>query len=150
MKNRTKHILSLSGYLVLFLTVAAIITVAIFVYAAAEERFGDNKGMIALVMLIAVFFLALVCTLLIYFPLGKLMHAVGVFMSPTRNMVNNSRAKRHVNPWNPVVEFHYYEDYEDEFREKMVKVGLPVDKTIEEAAAEKAAKEASLKAELGI
>lgn len=64
MKNRTKHILSLSGYLVLFLTVAAIITVAIFVYAAAEERFGDNKGMIALVMLIAVFFLALVCTLI--------------------------------------------------------------------------------------
>lgn len=64
MKNRTKHILSLSGYLVLFLTVAAIITVAIFVYAAAEERFSDNKGMIALVMLIAVFFLALVCTLI--------------------------------------------------------------------------------------
>lgn len=64
MKNRTKHILLLSGYLVLFLTVAAIITVAIFVYAAAEERFGDNKGMIALVMLIAVFFLALVCTLI--------------------------------------------------------------------------------------
>lgn len=64
MKNRTKHILSLSGYLVLYLTVAAIITVAIFVYAAAEERFGDNKGMIALVMLIAVFFLALVCTLI--------------------------------------------------------------------------------------
>ena len=93
---------------------------------------------------------ALVCTLLIYFPMGKLMHAVGVFMSPTRNMVNDSRAKRHINPWNPVVEFHYYSDYEDEFREKMVKVGLPVDKTIEEAAAEKAAKEAALKAELGI
>ena len=35
---------------------------------------------------------ALVCTLLIYFPMGKLMHAVGVFMSPTRNMVNDSRA----------------------------------------------------------
>lgn len=94
--------------------------------------------------------LALVCTLLIYFPMGKLMHAIGIFMSPTRNMINNSRAKRHINPWNPVVEFHYYSDYEDEFREKMVKVGLPVDKTIEQAAAEKAEKEAALKAELGI
>lgn len=92
--------------------------------------------------------LALVCTLLIYFPMSKLMHAFGVFMSPTRNKVNDSRAKRYVNPWNPVVEFHYYEDYEDEFREKMVKVGLPVEKTIEEAAAEKAAYEAQLKAEL--
>ena len=91
---------------------------------------------------------ALVCTLLIYFPMSKLMHAVGVFMSPTRNMVNDSRAKRYINPWNPVVEFHYYEDYEDEFREKMIKVGLPVDKTIEEAAAEKAAFEEQLKKEL--
>jgi len=44
--------------------------------------------------------LALVCTLLIYFPMGKLMHAFGVFMSPTRNMVNNSRKVHHTNPWN--------------------------------------------------
>jgi len=41
--------------------------------------------------------LALVCTLLIYFPMGKLMHAFGVFMSPTRNMVNNSRKVHHTN-----------------------------------------------------
>ena len=59
------------------------------------------------------------------------MHAVGVFMSPTRNMINNSRAVRHENPWNPEVAFHTYEEYEDEFREKMVKVGLPVDKPLE-------------------
>lgn len=88
--------------------------------------------------------LALVCALFIYFPFSKLMHAVGVFMMPTRNMVNNSRAERHINPWNPVVEFHTYEEYENDFRDKMIKFGIPVDKTMEEAEAERLAKEDAL------
>lgn len=74
--------------------------------------------------------LALVCTLLIYFPMGKLMHAAGIFMSPTRNMANNSRMERHINPWNPEVEVHTYAEYEDEFRDKMRAVGLPLEKDI--------------------
>jgi len=72
--------------------------------------------------------LLLVCTLLIYFPFSKLMHMGGVFLSPTRNLPNNSRMRRHVNPWNPVVETHSYEEYEDEFRDKMKAAGLPVEK----------------------
>jgi len=72
--------------------------------------------------------LFLVCTLLVYFPLGKLMHAPGVFLSPTRNLANNNRAVRHVNPWDYPVPVHSYEEYEDEFREKMVAAGLPVEK----------------------
>ncbi len=72
--------------------------------------------------------LFLVCILFAYFPLSKLMHMGGVFLSPTRNMANNTRAKRHVNPWNPDVDFHTYEQYEDHFREKMIEAGLPVDK----------------------
>lgn len=72
--------------------------------------------------------LTLVCTLLIYFPMSKLMHAAGIFMSPTRNMANNNRMERHINPWNPEVEVHTYEEYENEFREKMRAVGLPLDK----------------------
>lgn len=91
----------------------------------------------------------LVCTLMIYFPFSKLMHAAGVFMSPTRNEINNTRAVRHINPWNPVVEFHAYSDYEDEFRDKMVRVGLPVDRTPEEAAAEREAEVEALKKEFG-
>jgi hypothetical protein len=35
---------------------------------------------------------------------------------------------RHINPWNPEVKYHTYEAYEDEFREKMIGVGLPVEK----------------------
>ena len=72
--------------------------------------------------------LFLVCTLLAYFPFSKLMHMPGIFLSPTRNLANNSRMKRHVNPWNRPVRVHTYEEYEDEFREKMREAGLPLDK----------------------
>lgn len=72
--------------------------------------------------------LFLVSILLTYFPFSKLVHMAGVFMSPTRNMINNNRAKRHVNPWNYDVEVHTYEEYEDEFRDRMRAVGLPLDK----------------------
>jgi len=70
----------------------------------------------------------LVSILFAYFPMSKLMHMGGVFLSPTRNMANNTRAKRHVNPWNYDVDTHTYEQYEDHFREKMIEAGLPVDK----------------------
>jgi nitrate reductase gamma subunit len=72
--------------------------------------------------------LFLVCTLLAYFPFSKLMHMPGIFLSPTRNLANNSRMKRHVNTWNHPVRVHTYEEYEDEFREKMREAGLPLDK----------------------
>jgi nitrate reductase gamma subunit len=72
--------------------------------------------------------LFLVCVLLMYFPFSKLMHMGGVFMSPTRNMANNSRIVRYINPWNYPVHVHTYEEYENDFREKMKKAGLPVEK----------------------
>ncbi len=81
--------------------------------------------------------LFLVCVLLAYFPFSKLMHLGGVFLSPTRVLVNNSRSKRHVNPWDYPVHTHTYEEYEDEFREKMIEAGLPVDKMPEKEEAEK-------------
>ena len=72
--------------------------------------------------------LFLVSLLFAYFPASKLMHMGGIFLSPTRNMANNTRAKRHVNPWNYDVKTHTYEEYEDHFRDKMIEAGLPVDK----------------------
>ncbi|MEW6607799.1 MAG: sulfate reduction electron transfer complex DsrMKJOP subunit DsrM, partial [bacterium] len=41
--------------------------------------------------------LFLVCILLIYFPFSKLVHMGGIFLSPTRNLANNNRMKRHIN-----------------------------------------------------
>jgi nitrate reductase gamma subunit len=71
--------------------------------------------------------LTLVCCVFAYFPWSKLMHAGGVFMSPTRNMANNNRMIRHINPWNYAVKTHTYAEYEEEFRDKMKKVGLPLE-----------------------
>ncbi len=75
----------------------------------------------------------LVSCLFAYFPFSKLMHLGGIFLSPTRNLANNNRAVRHINPWDYPVNVHTYEAYEDEFREKMVEAGLPVDKPLEPA-----------------
>lgn len=69
-----------------------------------------------------------VCLLIAYFPFSKLMHLGGIFLSPTRNLANNNRAKRHINPWNYPVKVHTYEEYEDEFRDKMKTAGIPIDK----------------------
>jgi nitrate reductase gamma subunit len=72
--------------------------------------------------------LFLISALLAYFPFSKLMHLGGVFLSPTRNLANNSREVRHINPWNAPVKVHTYEEYEEEFREKMKDAGIPVEK----------------------
>ncbi|MFH1530634.1 MAG: sulfate reduction electron transfer complex DsrMKJOP subunit DsrM [Pseudomonadota bacterium] len=72
--------------------------------------------------------LLLVSTLFAYFPWSKLMHLGGVFLSPTRNLANNNRMRRHINPWNAPVKVHTYEEYEDEFRDRMKGAGIPVDK----------------------
>ncbi len=72
--------------------------------------------------------LCFVFTLLAWFPFSKLMHMGGVFLSPTRNLANDNRMRRHLNPWNAPVKVHTYEEYEDEFREKMKLAGLPVEK----------------------
>ena len=84
----------------------------------------------------ALFFthLTLVCVLLIYFPFSKLMHMPGVFFSPTRNMANNSRRVRHINPWNPPKQYFTYAEYEDTYRDAMADAGLPLEKQPEKAA----------------
>lgn len=71
--------------------------------------------------------LCMVSGLLAYFPFSKLMHMGGVFMSPTRNLKNDSRAHRHVNPWAYPVKTHTYEEWEDEFRVAIKEAGLPME-----------------------
>lgn len=43
--------------------------------------------------------LGLVALLMIVFPFSKLLHAPGVFFSPTRNQVDDARDRRHLAPW---------------------------------------------------
>jgi nitrate reductase gamma subunit len=87
-----------------------------------SPRVPDGIGVVFFIHLF------LISTLLVYFPFSKLMHMGGVFLSPTRNLANNSREVRHVNPWDYDVKVHTYAAYEDEFREKMKEAGIPVEK----------------------
>lgn len=43
--------------------------------------------------------LLLVAALMIAFPFSKLLHAPGIFFSPSRNMADNPRESRHLAPW---------------------------------------------------
>lgn len=43
--------------------------------------------------------LTLVAALMIVFPFSKLLHAPGLFFSPTRNQVDDARERRHLAPW---------------------------------------------------
>jgi len=43
--------------------------------------------------------LGMVAILMIIYPISKLMHGPGIFFSPTRNQIDNSREKRHIAPW---------------------------------------------------
>ncbi len=72
--------------------------------------------------------LILVSTLAAYFPFSKLVHMGGVFLSPTRNLANNNRSKRHVNPWNYPVRVHTYDEWEEEFHDKLEAAGLPIER----------------------
>ncbi len=78
----------------------------------------------------ALFFVHLVflSVLAAYFPFSKLMHMGGIFLSPTRNLANNNRMKRHINPWNAPVKVHTYEEWEEEFRDKIKAAGLPLER----------------------
>ena len=45
-----------------------------------------------------------VIVLMLVFPISKLLHAPGVFFSPTRNQVDNPRERRHLAPWAAALE----------------------------------------------
>ncbi len=135
---KLRYISLSSDYFPLFLLLSIAVTGILMRYFDRVDIVGVKELAIGLFSLhpaipgeIGVLFyvhLFLVCSLLIYFPFSKLLHMPGIFLSPTRNLANNSRMKRHVNPWNRPVMVHTYEEYEDEFRDKMKASGLPVEK----------------------
>jgi nitrate reductase gamma subunit len=71
--------------------------------------------------------LLLASALAAYFPFSTLMHTGGVFLSPTRNLANNNRSRRHINPWNRPVKTHSYAEWEHEFRDKLKAAKLPIE-----------------------
>jgi len=116
--------IAISGVLMRLIYKVDLVQVKEWSMAMLSFRPIPPKG-VNLLFYIHLFFVSL---LVAYFPLSKLMHMPGIFLSPTRNLMNISRNERHINPWNHTVKVHSYEEYEDEFRESMKEVGLPVEK----------------------
>jgi nitrate reductase gamma subunit len=122
-----------SGILLRYCIKSDIATVKVFTMGLASLSPVSPQGLPPLLFL----HLFLVSTLLVYFPFSKLMHMGGIFLSPTRNLPNNSRAVHHENPWNPPRKYHTYAEYENDFRDLMDEAGLPLEITPEQAAAAK-------------
>jgi nitrate reductase gamma subunit len=106
--DRTFYVSILSDYFILILLFCIGLTGILLKYVARPDLVSVKSFILGLISFKPVpvphepMFLAhltLVFILLIYFPFSKLMHAGGVFFSPTRYQVDNPREKRYVNPW---------------------------------------------------
>ncbi len=106
--NRVRYISNPSDYLMLILIILIgvsglsmrfvahtdIIAVKAYMLGLMRFQIGDMPADINLMI-----HLGSVALLMIIFPISKLLHAPGVFFSPTRNQVDNPREKRHLAPW---------------------------------------------------
>ena len=86
--------IAVSGLLMSFVTHADVITVKTFFLGWMQL---DIRPLPADFVLY--FHLLSVAALLAIFPISKLLHAPGVFFSPSRNQADNPREKRHIAPW---------------------------------------------------
>jgi len=119
--------IAVSGVLMRYVLRADITTVKQFALALAAFH-PIVPAALSSVVLVHVL---LVSVLAAYFPFSKLMHMGGVFLSPTRNLANNNRSQRHINPWNYPVKTHTYAEWEEEFHDKIKAAGLPLDTPLE-------------------
>jgi nitrate reductase gamma subunit len=136
--RRLRYISLYTDYFALFLLLGIVITGILMRYFFKVDLEGVKQLALGLVTFSPtlpaavgpLFFvhLTLVSLLFAYFPYSKLMHMGGIFLSPTRNLANDSRRQRHVNPWNYPVKVHTYQEWEEEFHDKIKNSGLPLEK----------------------
>ncbi|MDH5185238.1 MAG: respiratory nitrate reductase subunit gamma [Gammaproteobacteria bacterium] len=86
--------IGISGSMMTFVSHTDIVAVKAFFIGLMVFDFRSLPSDVVLLI-----HLALVAALMLVFPFSKLLHAPGLFFSPTRNQVDNPREKRHVAPW---------------------------------------------------
>ena len=105
---RVRYISGPSDHLMLILLLAIVISGFFMQYVERVDILAVKAFMLGLMSFniqpmpdspILMLHLGLVAALMIIFPFSKLLHAPGVFFSPTRNQVDNARDKRHLAPW---------------------------------------------------
>jgi nitrate reductase gamma subunit len=136
--SQVRYFSLFTDYFALFLLIGIAVSGVLMRYFTRVDTIAIKQLAIGLVTfspvvpkeVSALFFvhLALLSVLAAYFPFSKLMHMGGVFLSPTRNLANSNRARRHVNPWNYPVKVHTYEEWEEEFHDKIEAAGLPLER----------------------
>jgi nitrate reductase gamma subunit len=106
--ERIRYISGLSDHLMLLLLIAIAATGLLMKYVAHTDIISLKAFVLGLIWFdlqaipadpVLLIHLSLVLVLMIIFPFSKLLHAPGVFFSPSRNQVDNAREKRHLAPW---------------------------------------------------
>jgi len=106
--DRVRYVSAPSDYLMLIMIIA-IATSGIMMSFVFPIDIVDMKAFVTGLMVFdiqdlpssgfLIIHLGLVVVLMVIFPFSKLLHAPGIFFSPTRNQVDNPREKRHVADW---------------------------------------------------
>lgn len=106
--ERIRYITNPSDHLILALLVGIGASGAMMTFVSHTDIVGVKNFMVGLITFsfqplpthpLLLIHLLLVALLMIIFPYSKLLHAPGVFFSPTRNQPDNPREKRHLAPW---------------------------------------------------
>lgn len=106
--DRVRYISTPSDFLMLVLILGIGATGMLMTFVAHTDLIALKQFFMGLMYLdiqplpqdpILLVHLALVAFLMAIFPISKLLHAPGLFFSPTRNQVDNPRERRHIAAW---------------------------------------------------
>jgi nitrate reductase gamma subunit len=106
--DRVRYISAPSDYLMLLLIIGIGATGALMTFVTNADIITLKDYLLGLMVFdvrtlpmdpILLVHLFLVILLMAIFPISKLLHAPGIFFSPTRNQVDNPRERRHVANW---------------------------------------------------
>ncbi len=106
--DRVRYISTPSDFLMLVLILGIGLTGMLMSFVAHTDIIALKQFFMGLMYLdiqplpqdtILLVHLALVAFLMAIFPISKLLHAPGLFFSPTRNQVDNPRERRHIAAW---------------------------------------------------
>ena len=106
--ERIRYISSPSDHLMLVLLVMIVASGLLMRFVAHTDIIAVKVFMLGLMRLrietlpsdpVLLVHLGGVAALMIVFPISKLLHAPGLFFSPSRNQVDNPREQRHLAPW---------------------------------------------------
>ena len=106
--ERVRYISSLSDHLMLILLIGIAASGLMMKYVVHTDIVALKAFTLGLIRFnwqplpadpVLLVHLSLVLILMFIFPVSKLLHAPGVFFSPSRNQVDNARETRHTAPW---------------------------------------------------